>query len=239
MPHIWKSCTTKLAKNTGDYKIRLQSVGRNSISGWRVNFIPIRRNTRTRGESPLHAHAHTTTLRGSTRAHATTHSEERAERSSSVCRREKRQNRPVRQTVWTFCDEFIRVINFLTNICISVLIFHISLTLLLSFFPLTPPRPPPLPASSVPRAILPIIDSTAQKRRDSVSFHADNPFTILMEKLDLKETVFRESMRREFLRSRLLSFNTIIPIAARVAQKFVKILPFQNKLYFQYFDNFP
>lgn len=47
MPHIWKSCTTKLAKNTDGYKIRLQSVGRNSISGWRVNFIPIRRNTRT------------------------------------------------------------------------------------------------------------------------------------------------------------------------------------------------
>lgn len=37
---------------------------------------------------------------------------------------EKRQNHPAWQTVWTFCDEFIRVINFLTNICISVLISH-------------------------------------------------------------------------------------------------------------------
>lgn len=95
MPHIWKSCTTKLAKNTDDYKIRLQSVGRNSISGWRVNFIPIRRNTRIRerrGLARVRVHTHTVhTVRGSTRAHATTHSEERPNvRTSSVCRREKR-----------------------------------------------------------------------------------------------------------------------------------------------------
>lgn len=210
MPHIWKSCTTKLAKNTDGYKIRLQSVGRNSISGWRVNFIPIRRNTRTgRGGFGPCARAHRVCTPPQPRT--CQHGVQKSGRT--VLRFRFAAGR--RGKIVPFGRLFERFATSLFELSISwqISAFPYSYFIFpsypfsLFFPPLSHPFPPP-PLLSRPRPAIVPRNRFDLERRNSVSFRASNLFTILrMERLNLSRRWW-ESMTR--ILARILFVLTII-----------------------------